>query len=101
MQVNREDATFLFAQERALMIVSGSWDISTFQKQCQFPIAVAEIPLPTRGHPVHGQFLFSKSVESAFGNENFGVMSRRPNTLPYRPRDYAGMCTAMCPPILR
>ena len=76
MQVNREDATFLFAQEHALMIVTGSWDITTFQIQCQFPVGVIPVPLPTRDHPVYGKNVYSRPVESAYGHENFGIMSR-------------------------
>ena len=79
MQLNREDATFLFAQKHALMIVSGSWDIATFQTQCQFPVAVAPVPLPALDHPVYGKHLLSKPVESAHGHENFGITSRSRN----------------------
>ncbi len=76
MQVNREDATFLFAQEHALMIVSGSWDVTTFQTECQFPIGVIPIPLPQRDHPVFGRNFLTRPVESVEGDGNFGIMVR-------------------------
>ena len=76
MQINREDATFLFAQEHALMIVSGSWDVTTFQTECQFPIGVIPIPLPLREHPVYGKNVLTRPVEPAYGVANFGIMVR-------------------------
>ena len=76
LQINREDATFLFAQEHALMIVSGSWDVTTFQTECQFPIGVIPIPLPMREHPVYGKNVLTRPVEPAHGVANFGIMVR-------------------------
>ena len=76
MQLNREDATFLFARERAVMIVTGSWDITTFQTLCQFPVGIIPVPLPMRDHPIYGRNVLSRPVESAYGRENFGIMSR-------------------------
>ena len=76
LQLKREDATFLFARERAVMIVTGSWDITTFQSLCQFPVGIIPVPLPTRDHPIYGKNTFTRPVESAYGHENFGIMSR-------------------------
>ena len=76
MQLKREDATFLFARERAVMIVTGSWDITTFQTLCRFTVGIIPVPLPTRDHPIYGRNLLTRPVESAYGHENFGIMSR-------------------------
>ena len=58
------------------MIVSGSWDVTTFQTECQFPIGVIPIPLPQRDHPVFGRNFLTRPVESVEGDGNFGIMVR-------------------------
>ncbi len=64
MQVQREDATFYFLQQRAAMIVTGSWDAKGLLSQATFPIGVCEIPLPGSDDPQYGASALGKLSES-------------------------------------
>lgn len=72
-QLQREDATFRFIQEQALMITTGSWDAPSLWQQAGnlFDIGVARLPIPTSEHPVYGQFVKGKLSEAGaapYGN---------------------------------
>lgn len=74
LSLGRDDALFYFAQERALMISSGSWDSSSLRQQVSFEIGVFRIPLPDRDHPRYGRF--SEGEISEAGRETglaFGI----------------------------
>jgi raffinose/stachyose/melibiose transport system substrate-binding protein len=64
----RDDATFLFLQQNAVMLASGSWDASSILKQAegQFRVGVFDFPMPT-DHPLYGQF-----VKGPLGEGNVG-----------------------------
>jgi raffinose/stachyose/melibiose transport system substrate-binding protein len=66
LQLRREDATFYFTQERALMIVASSWDAPSFRELIgdSFEVAVFPIPLPDRDTPVYGQFVNGPVTEA-------------------------------------
>lgn len=55
MSFDRDQATFMFMQQRAAMIVTGSWDFGELGMAEDFEVAVADIPMPA-GHPVYGEF---------------------------------------------
>lgn len=63
LSLSREDATFYFLQQRALMIPTGSYDISSIVDQARFPIIIAPIPIPDPDHPVYGHNLIAKPAE--------------------------------------
>lgn len=75
-QANRDDAIFLFSQERALTVVAGSQDIESIRSQANFPVSVGPLPYPTSKHPRFGRFVVGPPIESADGLGNFGVMRR-------------------------
>jgi len=80
LQVAREDATVQFVQGRSLMIATGSWDASSFRVQADFEIGVFELPLPTREHPVYGQFVLGPVSEAGTGTGlTFGLTRNSAN----------------------
>lgn len=64
-QLGRDDATFYFVQERALMITTGSWDSPSFRAQAPFAISAFDLPLPTRNHPRYGKNVLGSPSEAA------------------------------------
>lgn len=65
MQVQRDDATFYFLQQRAAMIVTGSWDVESFRSQASFPIGICNIPLPSQDSPRYGVGVVGPFSEAA------------------------------------
>jgi raffinose/stachyose/melibiose transport system substrate-binding protein len=70
LQLDREDAIFYFAQQRALMIVTGSWDYRSIADQSPFELGVFPIPRPTPDHPTHGRHTLGPVAE---GGQGLGV----------------------------
>jgi raffinose/stachyose/melibiose transport system substrate-binding protein len=64
LQLNRDDATLLFVQKRALMICTGSWDSTSIRGQARFKIGVGPIPMPDPSHPRYGQFTLGEVSEA-------------------------------------
>jgi len=62
-QLSRDDATFYFVQELAVMIASGSWDATSITADADFPVAVGYIPVPEPGHPT-GPFSLGGAADS-------------------------------------
>lgn len=54
VNLGRDDATFLFLQDRALMVYAGSWDYTSLVHQAGFPIGVFPLPLPALDDPRFG-----------------------------------------------
>ena len=54
--LGRDEAVFLFAQERAVFITTGTWDAGSLQEQARgvFEVGVMEFPMPTRDDPEFG-----------------------------------------------
>ncbi|NJK92573.1 MAG: extracellular solute-binding protein [Blastochloris sp.] len=70
----REDATFYFAQERALMITSGSFDLASLVQESDFEVGVAPIPLPDPQDPQFGEYVLGQTSEAETGtNVPFGL----------------------------
>jgi raffinose/stachyose/melibiose transport system substrate-binding protein len=80
MQASREDAGFYFTQGNALMISTGSWDLSSVVSQAPFRIAVGRIPYPRPGDPRAPFSLGAVSDNSAGVSGLFGMTrgSRQP-----------------------
>ncbi len=64
MQLQRDDATLVFVQGRAVMISTGSWDATSIRQQTAFRIGVAQIPFPSPENPVYGQFTLGNLSEA-------------------------------------
>ena len=76
---DRMDAAFLFLQQRALMIASGSWDARSYVKQAEFEVGVCDFPMPARDDPEFGKFVEGVAVEELLGGFSFGVNRLSPN----------------------
>lgn len=67
LQLDREDAIFYFAQQRALMIVTGSWDYRSIADQSPFEIGLFPIPLPSPDDPTYGRHVLGPVAEGGRG----------------------------------
>lgn len=73
MATDRQQASFMFVQGNAGMIVTGSWDARSLQRQAQFRLGVFDFPLPAKDEPF-GQYILGRMNEaSAAGGANYGV----------------------------
>lgn len=65
-QMRREDATFYFAQENALMIMASSWDAASFRALVgdRFEMLIFPIPTPSKQDPEYGEFVLGKISEA-------------------------------------
>lgn len=64
LQATRDESMFLFLQERALMIMSGSWEYQAIAGQAGFPIGAFRLPEPEAGHPRFGRFVLGPTSEA-------------------------------------
>ncbi len=79
-QLARDDASFYFLQNRALMIATGSWDSPSFRAQADFEIGVFSLPLPTGDHPRFGRYMLGRSSEAETGTGlSFGIPKQTKN----------------------
>lgn len=49
MSMGREDSTFMFVQQNAVMMCTGSWDANSLFVQAEFDVGVFDFPLPAAG----------------------------------------------------
>lgn len=74
LSLSREDAMFYFIQGRALMMPTGSFDITSVRNQAGFPVVIGPLPSPDPRHPVYGRNMIDKAAESALrGYGGFGI----------------------------
>ncbi|MBD3240612.1 MAG: extracellular solute-binding protein, partial [Chitinivibrionales bacterium] len=79
MATNRQEAGFAFAQQRALMISSGSWDYQSMAVQARdngFEIGVLPFPLPTADNPTYGKWVDGQIAEENRTEVMFGLTRR-------------------------
>jgi len=64
-QMRRQDATFYFAQENALMTTASSWDAASFRALIgdRFEMLVLPIPAPSKEHPYYGKYVLGAISE--------------------------------------
>ncbi len=80
MSLGRDDALFYFAQARALMIATGSWDSTSLRAQVEFPIGVFALPIPSAQDPHYAPFMFGDPSEAALSTSlSFGLTAGSPN----------------------
>lgn len=63
-QLGRDDAVFLFAQGRALMIATGSWAAPSLRTHSDFPLGVFTFPVPMADDPQYGAGVKGPSSET-------------------------------------
>lgn len=76
---DRMDAAFLFLQQRATMIASGSWDAGSYKQQADFPIGICDFPLPSKDDPEFGKFVEGPAVEDLTGRFRFAINRYSPH----------------------
>jgi len=64
LQAERDEALFLFAQERALMLLSNSAEFGAIQDDVPFEVGVFQIPTPGPDDPDYGQFVTGEFSEA-------------------------------------
>jgi raffinose/stachyose/melibiose transport system substrate-binding protein len=77
LQFDRDEAMFYFAQQRAVMIATGSWDFQSIRQQSPFEIRIFKIPLPSPSHPVYGKQILGARSELADGIAGGLFLSQR------------------------
>lgn len=57
--LTRDEAVFLFAQQNAVFISTGSWDAGSLQEQTEgsFEVGVMDFPIPAPDDPEYGQII--------------------------------------------
>ena len=73
--LGRDEAVFLFAQQRAVFMTTGTWDARSLQEQAkgQFEVGIMDFPLPKSDDPVYGQVVEGRIYESPGGGFQFGI----------------------------
>lgn len=73
--LTRDEAVFLFAQQRAVFIPTGTWDARSLESQAEglFRVGVAEFPLPRRDDPEYGPYVEGPMYERPQGGFPFGI----------------------------
>ena len=79
--LGRDEAVFLFAQQRAVFMTTGTWDARSLQEQAegQFEVGIMDFPIPSRDDPVYGQVVEGRIYESPGGGFQFGVSRNSKN----------------------
>lgn len=79
--LTRDEAVFLFAQQKAVFMTTGTWDARNLQKQAegQFEVGVMDFPLPARDDPDFGSIVEGPNYERPGGGFSFGVTRTCPH----------------------
>lgn len=77
LQFDRDEAMFYFAQQRALMICSGSWDYYSIKHQSPFEIGLFRVPLPSPSHPEYGPQVLGPRAELGSGIGAYFFVSQK------------------------
>jgi raffinose/stachyose/melibiose transport system substrate-binding protein len=89
----RDDAVFMFVQQRAVMFASGSWDSSSILRQVgnQFEVAIFDFPMPT-DHPEYSAFVPGPASEGNTGGSLPWAISKQTDK-PELAIDFLRFCT--------
>jgi raffinose/stachyose/melibiose transport system substrate-binding protein len=73
--LSRDEAVFLFAQQRAVFLPTGTWDARSLEAQAKgyFTVGVAEFPLPAKEDPDYGKFIRGPLYERPTTQFQFGI----------------------------
>lgn len=73
--LTRDEAVFLFAQQKSVFMTTGTWDARSLLEQAegQFDVGVMDYPLPTASHPEYGSVIQGPSYERIGGGFHFGI----------------------------
>lgn len=73
--LTRDEAVFLFAQQKAVFMTTGTWDARSLQKQAEgrFEVGVMDFPMPTQDDPYYGPVIEGRNYEKPGGGFAFGI----------------------------
>jgi raffinose/stachyose/melibiose transport system substrate-binding protein len=73
--LTRDEAVFLFAQQKAVFMTTGTWDARSLQKQAegQFEVGVMDFPLPRMDDPYYGPIIEGPVYERPGGGFPFAI----------------------------
>lgn len=73
--LNREEAVFLFAQQNAVFMTTGTWDARSLEEQAEgrFEVGVMDFPLPTPEDPYYGDIIEGPLYEQAYSGFPFAI----------------------------
>ena len=73
--LGRDEAVFLFAQQRAVFIPTGTWDFRGLQEQAkdEFDVGVIDFPHPTKTDPDFGTMVEGPVYESSIASFAFAI----------------------------
>ena len=73
--LTRDEAVFLFAQQRAVFMATGTWDARSLQEQArgQFEVGVMSYPFPTPDDPFYGPVAPARPREQVGTGFQFGI----------------------------
>jgi raffinose/stachyose/melibiose transport system substrate-binding protein len=73
--LSRDEAVFLFAQQKAVFMTTGTWDARSLQKQAEgrFEVGVMDFPLPRSDDPFYGPVVEGPIYERPGGGFSFGI----------------------------
>ena len=78
--LTRDDGVFLFAQQKAVFITTGTWDARSLQTQARgvFEVGVADFPLPAPSDPEFGKVVEGPIYERPGSAACFGIVRTSP-----------------------
>ena len=73
--LTRDEAVLAFAQQRAVFITTGSWDVYSLQEQAggSFDVGIMDFPVPSKDDPELGRWVEGPRYENVSGGFTFGV----------------------------
>ncbi len=73
--LTRDEAVFLFAQQKAVFMTTGTWDARSLEKQAegQFEVGVMDFPLPLKSDPYYGPIVEGPVYERPGGGFSFAI----------------------------
>jgi len=73
--LGRDEAVFLFAQQKAVFMTTGTWDAWSLQEQAQgsFSVGVMDYPRPVPEDPVYGDLVEGPNYERMYGGFPIGI----------------------------
>lgn len=73
--LGRDEAVFLFAQQRAVFITTGTWDAGSLQEQARgsFELGIMDFPVPAADDPEFGAIIEGPSYERPMAGLPFAI----------------------------
>jgi len=79
LQFEHEDAIATYIQQRSLMVIAGTWDYGTLEKNAPFDTRALPVPTPSPSDHHYGQFTLGQVAESPTNDGILGIMRTSPN----------------------